>query len=58
MGGTLGRMLRRAFFPSKPPVYNITVVPEQKSEMSNLLPLVVVGGLGLLLLTQPKKRGK
>jgi hypothetical protein len=59
MGSTIGRMLRRAFFPQKQPTYNITLPPPQEEKQDNFLPYVVIGGLGLLLLTQmPKRKGR
>ena len=57
MGGVLGRIVRRAFFPQKKSVTNvyITQAPEEQ-DTDNLLPLVVLGGLGVLLLTQQPRR--
>jgi hypothetical protein len=57
MGGLLGRIVRRAFFPQKKSVTNvyITQAPEEQGT-DNLLPLVVLGGLGVLLLTQQPRR--
>ena len=58
MGGLLGRIVRRAFFPQKKSVTNvyITQAPEEEQGTDNLLPLVVLGGLGVLLLTQQPRR--
>jgi hypothetical protein len=56
----LGRVTRRAFFPQKPAVTNVYITqPPEEEGTANLLPLVVLGGLGVLLLTQkPRRRRK